>query len=102
MAIAPRRVGTQFVQEADARAGGEPGREVARARPIELRGEAATVSVGDGERMKDGLRVPPRPQEAAAARGEEPFMTVARVPVGAQRRQVELELTGGVREIGRA
>src|ERR671937_2538522 len=49
--------------------------------------------------MQLRLRFATRPEEPAAARRKEPLVAVARVPVGTECWQIELELAGRVRAI---
>ena len=49
--------------------------------------------------MQVVLAVAPGPQEGAALGGGQPFMAVAGVPVGIERREVEFHLAGAVRAV---
>src|SRR5205814_6055589 len=89
----------KLLEEAQSGADGQPRRKVARSRPVELGGKTAPVVVRDRERMNQRSAVAARPQETAAARRKEPLVAIAGVPVGAERRHVELELPRRVRTI---
>src|SRR6266480_5088393 len=74
----------------------EPGRKVPRAGPVEFRRESLPIMVGNRERMQFALCLGAAPQKRAAARSKQPLVAVPDVPVGAEPRQVELELTRAV------
>src|SRR5204863_7401685 len=96
VAIAPNTRRAEFLQDAQCRVDGEPGRTIARAGPVELRGEAAAVAVRYRRRMERRLRLRARPEKPAAARCEQPLVAIADIPVGAERGHIELELPGRV------
>jgi len=74
----------------------EPSRKVPRAGPVEFRRESFPIMVGNRERMQLALCLVGAPEKRAAARSKQPLVTVPYVPVGAECRQVELELTRAV------
>ena len=99
MTIAAHGIRAKLLEEAQSGADDEPRRKIARPRPVELGGKSAPIVVRDRERMNQRSAVAARPQETAAARRKEPLVAIAGVPVGAERRHVELELPRRVRTI---
>ena len=69
--------------------------------PIEFIGKAKAVTMADHQQQGGGTLVVGGPQEGAAARREQPFVTIASIPIGADGRQIEFQHAWGVGAVDR-
>jgi hypothetical protein len=82
--------------EIDCRGYAEKCTAVGRPGPVEFRDKAAAEPVRNCHRMETRLPFGRRPEKPAALRRAQPFVTIADIPIGSDRTQIDRYLTRGM------